>query len=297
MCRSRTYEKILHGTGAGIQSSGQLEDAMAELAGVGTGPASLSHELFGDFARQAQPQGMVGATTGQQLPTGSRPAPPISALTQFPEFDNFAPAVLGECPYQPPQGKKKRGARTAALADCTGQLKVAREEGIAKGQQLLSEFTGKACLSKILVKDYAKSDDVIPESIKGCCELYDMMITQLHALIKGISSWNLRTAPASYSLIQTLGQRLSTTYGAINVHRMEWTEQRRNERKEKSWPARPRPKYSSWRRCRTRPARPSSSCSGRTTRIASRGGGPWPVKFGSILRMARSMCSTQRFPR
>ena len=111
--RSRIYEKILQGSGAGIQSSGQLEDAMTELADVGTGAASLSHELFGDFARQAQPQGVIGTSTGQQLPTGSRPAPTVSALTNFPEFDNFSPAVPGEASEcQLPQVmKKKRGSK------------------------------------------------------------------------------------------------------------------------------------------------------------------------------------------
>ena len=182
--RQREFEIQLQASGAQIESAAMTENAMAELANVGCGPNPLSHDLFGDFAVQAQAQGMVGSSTGQLLPPCERQAPVASSnsLGSLGLFNTHAPADKSADPGQQPIVRKRRGS--AALADCTGQLKVTRQAGLDLGKSLQDDFTGRQHLGKVLKAAYKKAGESLPANMSMLCEKYDDIIAQITSEIK-----------------------------------------------------------------------------------------------------------------
>ena len=232
--RTREFSKSLTSAEASIESAQQMEAALTDLASVGTGGASIGHEMFGDFAYMAQPSGVVGSSTGQHLPAADRAPPTIGSLGVLSIFDSFAPAVpagpdeqhMASAGQLPGQRKHKRGPQAKGLADCTGPLRTARERGLAKAAELQHEYLGKNDASKKLIRALERANCNKGAGVGQLCADYDALVTQLTEAVKGIPNWTLGTAQASFDNLERLGQLLSQAHGLLTESHETWNKER-----------------------------------------------------------------------
>ena len=231
--RSREFSKSLTSAEASIESAQQAEAALADLASVGTGGASIGHEMFGDFAYMLQPSGVVGSTTGQHLPVADRAPPTVGSLGVLSVFDGFAPAVPAGpddqlLASQQGQRKGKRGPQAKGLSDCTGPLREARARGFAKAAELQHDFVGKNDAAKKLARALERAscdgeDGSVPGDVGQLCADYDALVKELLEATKGIPSWTLGTAQDSLANLERLGQLLGQSHGVLTETHETWS--------------------------------------------------------------------------
>ena len=131
-----------------IESQAQADDAMAELASVGSGAASLTSPLFGNFAAHLRPGVAAGSVSGQPMMMDAVAPPPTGMVIPESAFEGPVPAKKRplaerisdpEDPMVPASMKKRRGA----LSGVTGSLLTLRKRGLAATKDIWETY-GKA---------------------------------------------------------------------------------------------------------------------------------------------------------
>ena len=199
---------------SGIRSSAETQQALNQLAMVGTAMGSFTSPLMGDFGAVCRP-GASGSSTGIPLPKQSASAPPTDMVIPKKCFQGPVPAVnptggraltrqsSAQDDEAAGQKKRPRFSGPAALGGVTGELRQLRANALAVAKALVDRFgKGKAHMARELAAAARKSEITLSEQMQAAISQYNHLVDTLKRQPDTIKNWTVASAASGFEHIQ-----------------------------------------------------------------------------------------------
>ena len=222
-----------------IDSTAAADEALASMAGVGTGVGSLTSPLMGSFGAVCRPG--AAAASGQVLPMVEMAAPPTEMVLPASTFAGPVPAVRDDprclkrrvSDSADEVGGLRKRVKSAALGGVTGQLLQYRRDGLADGKTLVELYGNKANnMAKRAEQAYQKIKVEMPDDEASVVKKYNEAVARARVVLQSVKDWTLTEAPEKLREMGILSDNLKNLSDQLAVAIERCQEKHNEARKE-----------------------------------------------------------------